>query len=229
MKSATRVIASTFGVLAGLPGIAYGYFEILQGNVPTNGIMIDAVGQANEMWHGGQAPALTIIPNYFATGILAVITSLIIILWAAAFIQRRNGGIILILLSIVQLLVGGGVAQIILAILVGALALGINAPLTWWRAHLSFNLRRFLASLWLWAFLASSILYFLHYAIPFINGITGSFFGVSDPNLGLMVGYSAIGPFILTIIAGFAFDSLRQPDSTQAKSISEPTVSPESA
>jgi hypothetical protein len=225
MKNATRAVVSTFGVLAGLPGIAYGYFETLHGNVATSGIMIDAIGQANKMWHGGQAPALTLIPNFFATGILAIIASLIVILWAAAFIQTKNGGVVLILLSIVQLLVGGGVAQVILAIIVGTVATRINVPLTWWSTHLSVKLRRFLAKLWPWSFIASAMLYFIHYAIPFIIGIAGSFFGLNNQNLGLIVGYSAIGPFVLTVIAGFAYDSLRQTDSHQVTSISEPPVS----
>lgn len=43
---ATRVVASTVGVLVGLAGIDQGFFEILQGNAPPNGIMIEAIGPA---------------------------------------------------------------------------------------------------------------------------------------------------------------------------------------
>ena len=64
---ATRIVASTFGVLAGLLGIEHGYFETLQGNVAPGGMYILAMGppcQTNKMWHGCE-PAMTIIPNFF--------------------------------------------------------------------------------------------------------------------------------------------------------------------
>jgi hypothetical protein len=64
---ATRIVASTFGVLAGLLGIEHGYFETLQGNVAPGGMYILAIGppcQTNKMWHGCE-PAMTIIPNFF--------------------------------------------------------------------------------------------------------------------------------------------------------------------
>jgi hypothetical protein len=214
-NQATRITVSTFGVLAGLIGILHGCFEMLQGNVATTGILIDAIGPANPWWHGGPAPALTLIPIFFGTGIFAVISSLMVILWVTVFIERKNSGLILFLLSLVQLFVGGGVAQIMLAILISALAFQIHAPLSWWRSRLSINIRCFLAKQWLWSFIASSLLYFLHYTIPFVTGIFGSFFGVSDPSFGLVIGYSAIGPFVLTVIAGFAYDSLRQIDQTR--------------
>lgn len=66
-NSATRIVASTFGVLAGLLGIEHGYFETLQGNGAPGGMYILAMGppcQTNKMWHGCE-PAMTIIPNFF--------------------------------------------------------------------------------------------------------------------------------------------------------------------
>ena len=41
-NSATRAVASLFGVLAGLLGMEHGYFETLQGNVAPGSIMIHA-------------------------------------------------------------------------------------------------------------------------------------------------------------------------------------------
>jgi hypothetical protein len=213
MNKATRIIASTFGVLAGIPGIAYGIFETFHGNVATNGIAINAMDPSIKMWRDGQVPALTIIPNYFVTGILAIIFSLIVIIWAVAFIQIKRGWVIWFLFSIVQFIVGGGTAQIMLVPLVCIIASQINSPLTWWQLHLSKRIRSIFAKLWLLFFIVSSLLYFLHYTIPIINGITGSFLGVNDPNLGLIVGYSAIVPFVLAVITGFANDSLRKTDS----------------
>jgi len=45
---------------------------------------------------------MTIIPNFFVTGVLAIIVSLIVILWAAAIVQRKYCGLFLILLSIIH-------------------------------------------------------------------------------------------------------------------------------
>jgi hypothetical protein len=53
-NSATRVVASIFGVFAGLLGLEHGYFETLQGNGAPSGIMISAIGfpcQPEKMWH----------------------------------------------------------------------------------------------------------------------------------------------------------------------------------
>ena len=103
-------MASTVGVLAGLLGVEHGLFETLQGNVATSGPVIDAIGhQANSVFQGSE-PALTFIPNFFVTGVLAIIVSIIVIIWATAFVWRKNGGLVLILLSIIQLFVGGGLA-----------------------------------------------------------------------------------------------------------------------
>lgn len=54
-------------------------------------------------------PAMTIIPNFLLTGILAIIMGIIVTIWSAAYIERKNGGLILILLSIIMLLFGGGI------------------------------------------------------------------------------------------------------------------------
>jgi hypothetical protein len=108
--NATRVVASTLGVMAGLLGLEHGYFETLQSNLTPSGIVISAIGapcQVNEAWHGCE-PALTIVPSFFVTGILAIAVSLVVIVWATAFVRRKHGGMILILLSVAQLLVGGG-------------------------------------------------------------------------------------------------------------------------
>jgi len=71
-KSALRVLASTVGALVGLYGIEHGIFEVLQGDTPTEGLLIDAIGPAQEFWPGATEPAFSIIPNYLITGILAI-------------------------------------------------------------------------------------------------------------------------------------------------------------
>jgi uncharacterized PurR-regulated membrane protein YhhQ (DUF165 family) len=101
MNRATRIIVSILGVLLAMSGMIHGYFEILQGNAPTDGLILDSVG------------AFTVIPNFLITGIVAIIVSLSIIIWTVGFIHRKNGPHVFILLCILLFLVGGGIAQIV--------------------------------------------------------------------------------------------------------------------
>ena len=209
--SATRMVVSSVGILCGVSGLEHGYFETLQGNVAPGGLMISAIGSANRFWPGGTETALTIVPNFFITGILAMLASLLVIIWAAAFVERKNGSAVFILLSILQFLVGGGFAQIFLAILNGVAATRINAPLTWWRTHLPSALRRWLARLWLWL-LATFLLLF---SIAIVMAVFGYFPVVSELlKLGAVdrtaflyaLGYFMLGLLPSAIIAGFAYD-----------------------
>jgi len=108
---ATRVIASTLGALVGLAGMEHGFFEVLQGSVKTNGLVIDAIGPAQKMWIGATEPALTIVPNFFVSGIFAMIVGLLVTIWAVGFVQRKYGPLILLLISIMLFLVGGALPQ----------------------------------------------------------------------------------------------------------------------
>ena len=50
MNRSTKTIVSNIGVILGLSGIDHGIFEILQGNQPTNGALIQAIEPAQKMW-----------------------------------------------------------------------------------------------------------------------------------------------------------------------------------
>jgi hypothetical protein len=214
-NSATRIVASTVGVLAGLLGMEHGYFETLQGNGTPGSILLFAMGppcQATRVWNGCE-PAMTIMPNFFVTGVLAIIVSFIVILWAAAFVQRKNGGLVLILLSIILFLVGGGFAPAGVGIIAGVAGTRLKAPFTWWRAHLSVNSWRFLATLWPWSLIA-----FLLWTPG--EWILGYFFNEYLLNLGLMSLFFTLGLVLLTVLTGFAYDIQRQTDTHQASSMS---------
>jgi hypothetical protein len=124
LVNATRAAASIVGVVAGLIGIYHGYNETLQGNSAPSGIMINAIGPPCQ---GSSCfPAMTVIPNFFVTGVLAIVFALVIIAWAAAFVQRKNGGLVLILLSIILLLVGGGFLPPALGVIAGVIGTRIR-------------------------------------------------------------------------------------------------------
>lgn len=158
-NGATRVVASTFGVLVGLAGVEHGLFEVLQGNVSPSSIMIEAIGPAQRFWEYGTERALTIVPNFLVTGILAIILGLLVTVWAGAFIDRKYGAWLLLLMSIMLWLVGGGFAPIFMSLLAAATATRINKPLKWWSAHLPVKLRGFLARLWLWSIISFVVVF----------------------------------------------------------------------
>jgi len=203
---ATRGVASCLGVFAGLLGVEHGSFETLQGSVAPGNLMISAIGspcQPEKAWHACE-PAMTIIPNFFVTGVFAIIVSLIVVVWAAVFLQRTHGGLVLILLALMQLLVGGGFIPILVLIIAGMVGTRINAPLTWWRARLSVHVRRFLAALWPWPL----IVYFLVEGGQFVLGF---FFNEFLMRLSVLLGFFLpLGLVLLAVLTGFAHDIQRQ-------------------
>jgi hypothetical protein len=216
MRNATKVTVSALGAIMGVAGIEHGIGEILQGNVAPAGIMFPSWPDSAFFRIVGGEPAMTIVPNLLITGVLAILVSLIFLVWATMFVQRKNGGLVLILLSIVMLLVGGGIFPPIIGIIIGTLGTGINAPLTWWRTHLSIGSRRFLEKVWPWSFIACIIAWLLLF--PGIS-ILGYFLGVNNPNVTVILIFSALGFLCLTIIAGFAHDIQQHVDFHQTPSV----------
>ena len=96
MNQSTRFSATFLGIYAGLMGIDYGVFEILQDNAPTEGLLINAIGppyQPDTVWHAC-LPVLTIVPNLLLSGILSILVGITMIVWAVAFVQVKTGGLI---------------------------------------------------------------------------------------------------------------------------------------
>jgi hypothetical protein len=209
--NATRVVASTFGVLVGLAGIEHGYFELLQGDVGPGSIMIDAIGPAQRFWGYGTERALTIIPSFLVTGILAMVFGLLVVIWAGAFVHRKNGAGVLLLLSIVLFLVGGGFGPIFLAILASATATRIDKPLRWWRAHLPVNVRGFLTKLWPWSIVASVLLFVISVEIAIFGYPLVWFFGTDTTfTIQYTSAYIMLGLMLLSVLTGFAHDIQKQ-------------------
>jgi hypothetical protein len=167
--SAIRAVASTFGILVGLAGIEHGIFEILQGNVEPDGLLVDAIGPAQRFWEYSSETALTIIPNMLLSGILAIIVGIIVTIWAAYYVNRKYGARVLLLLSIILWLVGGGFAPIFMTLFAFAAASRIGRPLNWWRAHLPGFIQSFLGRLWPWSLIV--------YVVVFVFGVEIAIFG----------------------------------------------------
>ena len=48
--NATRTVVVAFAMLCGVTGLIAGYFEILQGNVAPDGLIISTIGPEYSMW-----------------------------------------------------------------------------------------------------------------------------------------------------------------------------------
>jgi hypothetical protein len=217
--SATRVVASSIGIFSGLAGIIHGFFAMLQGNVTPSSIVINPIGPAQRLWPEAALHAISIIPNFFVTGICAMIVGLIIVIWAGAFIDKKYGARVLLLLSIILLLVGGGFGSAFLGIIASLAATQINKPLSWWRTHLPNNLQNILVKLWPWALIV--------YLFFFVSSVGIAIFGIpllwffnADITYSILLNLGPISDVLLVsaILAAFAYDIQKLTDSTQASS-----------
>ena len=207
INRATRTVSATMGVLVGLAGIDHGFFEMLQGNLAPNSMMIEAIGTAQRFWPYGVETALTVIPNLLISGILSIILGVLVIIWSITFIDRKFAAGVLLLLCIMLFLVGGGFAPIFMAVIASLAASQIHSPLNFWRAILPGSLRRFLASTWQ-IFLVSLVVLFVISVELAIFGWPLTLYMVPETLLSLLfdLGYIMIAFMLLSLLAGFAFD-----------------------
>jgi hypothetical protein len=196
----TRITASAVGVLLGLAGIVnHGIFEILQGNITTNGFYIEAIGENNRFWLYGTEGAFTLIHNFLISGIFAILVGLAIVVWSLKYIHAKHGATVFLALLILLTLVGGGIGHIILFLPTWAFVTRINKPLDWWDRKLSFQLRKKLATVWIYFLLATLI----SWLIVMELGIFGYFPGKDDPDI--ILNYVFIFLFSTVILACITF------------------------
>ncbi len=201
MRKATRIVAASFGFLAGIAGLEHGFFEILQGNIHPASFMFASMGSPclpDKVWHACE-PAMTILPNLLVAGILTVIIGLLVMVWSVAYIQSKTGGGILILLSIILLLVGGGFFPPLIGLAGGVAGTRINKPLT---DKQSGSLLQFLAKTWPWPLVIFVVWLLGQYLVGYL----------ANDFLKSIMGYSLLLIVILlplSIYIGFAHDASR--------------------
>lgn len=180
----TRITASAIGVLLRLAGIFnHGLFEILQGNISTNGFYIEAIGENHRFWLYGTEGAFTLIHNFLITGIIAVLIGISIVFWSIKYIHFKHGATVFLALLILLTLVGGGIGHILLSVPAWAFATRINKSLGWWNKILSHQLRKRLESIWLYSLSATLV----SWLIVMELGIFGYFPGQSNPDTVLNI------------------------------------------
>lgn len=200
MRRAATATATVLSLFAGAASIEHGIFEILQGTTRPETIMITSMGppcQPEQVWNACE-PAMTIIPSFLTTGILAVISGIITLIWAVGFMRRKGGGLVLILLTIPMLLFGGGFFPPLIGIVGGVVGTRIHAPLR----KPPRRVGRLLAASWPW-------LLALFAAWLIGQWIIGYFFGEFLLNNAILVPIVVLGLLGLTVAAASARD--RQP------------------
>lgn len=219
MNRATKNIVSTIGVILGISGINHGIFEILQGNAPTEGLIINAIGPDHIMWEHGGEGAFTVLPTFILSGIFAVIFGIAMIIWAIWFIDKKSGPLVFFLLNLLIFLFGGGIAAPILFYPpAGIASLFIHKPLKRWKKILPERIRPGLAKLWPYS-LSIAVISML---IGLYIAIRGDFPGlmIENPNRLLEVFLTfvfggGLGMFLISFISGFADDIQRNQEDIQ--------------
>jgi len=202
--NATRITATTIGVFFGLfSGVNHGLFEILQGNTPTNGLLIHAIGDAQRFWPLGTEDAFTLVPNFLITGILSVVVGLAIIIWSIWFLPGKHGPAVFLGLFILSFLVGGGIGQVAFFIPAWAFATRMGKPLNGWRKVLPHSAWGVLSKMWGITLVIATI----SMLIGLEMAIFGIFPGLTDPqniqDTAMLFVLTAAVLYVVTFIAGF--------------------------
>jgi hypothetical protein len=205
--NATHVIATTIGVVLGLfSGVNHGFFEILQGNTPTGGLVVNAIGEAQRFWPEGTEPAFTLIPNFMVTGLLSMIVGVTIAIWSIWFLPTKHGRTVFFGLFILLFLVGGGIGQVFFFIPACAFATRMDKPLTWWRKVLPCSTWPFLSKLWIIMLVLATIVMLIGTEMA----IFGFFPGLTEPeaiqNTAMFFVMSSASLYVISFIAGFGHE-----------------------
>lgn len=210
VNQAVKITVATIGIIFGFGGISHGIFEAMQGNNPTGGLIIDAIGESHRMWIHGNEPAFTVIPNFLLTGIAAIVIGTAIIIWSAGYLHKKNASLVFLLLFILLFLVGGGIGQVIFFTLGWIMSLYIRRPLSVGRKIFSGNRFRFLSSLWLPLLTAATLLILFTLQIAVFGYVPG----MSNPDKISMVMVGLLGAglvfLIIAFLAGIARDVQRE-------------------
>jgi hypothetical protein len=207
VNRATRINVATTGIMLGIAGLDHGVFEVLQGNQPTGGLFIQAIAPARQWWAYGGEEALTLVPNFLATGILAITISLAVMVWSVGFVHRKRGPLVLGLLLFSLFLFGGGIAQILFFAPLLFAATRIHKPLAGWRKALSGSYGRLLSRLWPGALAVTAV----SFLIGLVIAIWGFVPGVHDPEQVLVICWAfvfggGLGGLLVSVVTGFARD-----------------------
>jgi hypothetical protein len=84
-------LSSTLGILAGIMAIEHGIGEVLEGYRPTESVFILSWPNSAFFEIMSGEPAMTVIPNYLVTGLLAILfSSIFLVLFVKSSHERKT-------------------------------------------------------------------------------------------------------------------------------------------
>jgi hypothetical protein len=204
-NKATRTITSTLGVVLSIAAFTHGVFSFLQGNKPTDGFLIQAIGDQHRFWLYGTEEAITIIPNFLFSGLLTILMSIFVGIWSVRHIDKKNGSLVFLLSFIILTLIGGGLAHIVFFVPIWGYSTRICKKLSFWSRILPEPTLVF-GKIWAIFLLIAST----SFVIALIISVFGLIPGVSDPDHILIICWSFLGLSLFMVqisyITGFASD-----------------------
>lgn len=209
-----RVVAAALGACVGLSGIDHGIFEVLQGNTSTSGLLIPAIGPAQQMWEYGTEDAFTLVPNHLVTGILAIAVGTLTLVWSLGFLDRPHSDRVLLALGLTMFAVGGGVGMLVFLLFGWAVARRIGQPArhrSWVPDRLRTAVTRLRGGL--------VGLGLVSYLVAIWIAITGMVPGMSDPDQILAVCWSFLGGALALFALALVGTGI--PESTEALATGE--------
>lgn len=206
MNRATTKLFLTLGILAGIMGIEHGIGEVLEGNRPTEGIFILSWPDTAFFRIMSGEPALTIIPNYLVTGVLAILFSSVFLVVLVKSSLNGRAIALLFALLVLMLLTGAGFGPPVLGVIAVLIALKRDSPLKLW-SRLPLELHRGLSRLWPWSF----GLCLLGWLMLFPGAALIVFFTGMDHALFMIIPILVAFAFIpITLMLGFSKDILER-------------------
>lgn len=206
MNKTTKTITTIVGIFLAFAGFEHGLFAALQGNTPSNGFIIQTIGEDMRWWAYGTEEAFTLIPNFLISGIAAMMVSAFIMIWSLYYISGTSGSRVFLLSFILLVLVGGGLGFILFFIPAWAYSRKINRSLDWWKRNLSAARIQTLSRMWKTSLTITVIFWLIALEIA----IFGYFPGADDPEQLLSICRGSLGvAFIfmnVSFIAGYAND-----------------------
>ena len=188
ISRSASAVAAALGVCVGISGLDHGLFEIMQGNTPTSGPFIAAIGPEHLMWENGTEDAITLVPDFLLTGILSVLVGLAVIVWSVRFIDRPNGSRVFLGLGLLLLLVGGGIGMLAFLLAGWLVARRIHRPPALWTSAFPSRLNGALDRARPGLIAAAFVLY----AIALWIAITGHVPGLSDADARLALCWGSL-------------------------------------
>jgi hypothetical protein len=151
-RSATRTSVTVLGLLAALNGVDHGIGAISQGPGAPPALVYESWGHVEAFEPLSGEPALTLIPDLLVSGLVTSVVAIALGVWVTLWPDRRRSGPVVLGLAVLLLLVGGGFGPPLLGLVVGLLAIRIDAT----RSRPVGSVARLGARLWPWPLVAAA-------------------------------------------------------------------------